>query len=126
MVGDKIKHILIVEDDQDMHRLYAHMFENEEDLYQFEIIDDARLAYRYVERTKCDLIILDMKMEPMSGEEFYAVLRNDPKLKDIPVLVVSVVYPEDLVHLKKYGPVDFLKKPIKKEQLMEKLRDIIG
>jgi FixJ family two-component response regulator len=67
-------------------------------------------------------------MEPMSGDAFFMHVRKgmNAKVKDIPILVVSVLSPSILRQLKKINHVDFVQKPVTKEQLLDKIKAIIG
>ncbi|MFC2149720.1 two-component system response regulator [Candidatus Auribacterota bacterium] len=117
--------ILIIEDDKSMRKIYEAYFRGS-DKYKIEILEDARLGYKRAKEGDFDLVLLDMIMEPMSGGEFYACFEDDPAMKKAPVIVVSVIDPVDLEHMKKYGEVSFIKKPVTKEQLFEKIDDVLS
>ncbi len=118
------KQVLIVEDNKDMGRIYEDMFRGEGQ-YLIEIQDDARVAFKRLEAKEYDLIILDIIMEPMAGDIFYACVKQDTRLQKIPVIVVSVLHPDDLEYMKKENRIEFLRKPIKKEQLFDKIEKIL-
>lgn len=120
-----MKNILIIEDDKDMHRIYEDMFKTEGKKYKIEILDDATIALKRLKEEKYDLVILDIIMEPMSGDSFFVYLRENIKTTDIPVLIVSVLSPDTLVQLKKINHVQFFQKPITKEQLLKKIDEIL-
>lgn len=115
---DKRKKIMVVEDDPGMQEIYRSMLEDSTDIYDYEIFDDARKAFRRFERGGVDLVILDMIMEPMEGECFVALAKDDSALRNVPILVVSVISPDNLEHLKKLGNVRLLQKPVTKETLL--------
>lgn len=122
-----MKRIMIVEDDPGMQEIYKDLFSDKKDEYEIELTADARVAYQRVRQHKFDMVILDIVMEPMDGNVFYALLRS----KEIgpnttPVLVVSVVNPANLEHLKIINNVDFLQKPITGEQLFKKIEEKTG
>ncbi len=120
-----MKKILIVEDDPGMQKIYEVMFEGQADEYQAMIEGDACRAFRKLAEDKFDLVILDIIMEPMDGESFFACLREDPREKAVPVIVVSVLDPPGLEYMAKYGKVDFLQKPVTGEQLFDKIHSIL-
>lgn len=113
--ADTIK-ILIVEDNPDMLDLYAGMFKHEQ-RFEVEMQSDAMTALRRVEETKFDLIILDIIMEPLTGESFFVYLRGNVKTMHLPVIVVSVLEPHTLDALKKLNHSMMLQKPVRKEDL---------
>ena len=115
----------IIEDDKEMCRVYKNMF-REEEKYQIEMFEDAREAFKRFEEKRFDLVLLDILMEPMSGEEFYACIRKNFEQKNTPVLVVSVLHPAELKHMEKINNIEFLRKPIKKEQLLQKMDEFLS
>ncbi len=66
-----------------------------------------------------DLITLDLMMPGMNGWEVLRRLKSDAKLRDIPVVVVSIVAAENRGTL--LGAVDALSKPIRREDLLRVL-----
>ena len=119
-VINKTKRILIVEDDQEMQQIYRDMFQDKQDRYEIEFGNNAALASRKLEEKTFDLIILDIIMEPVPGDSLFVYIRKT-KMITTPILVVSVLSPELLRNLKKINHVDFLKKPIKEEELFERI-----
>ncbi len=112
--------ILIVDDDEDLHVLYGLYLQGESfDLLQAR---NGREALDLVEKERPDLIVLDMIMPVMDGEEFFIKLRSEKKIKDIPVIIASV---NDKIPPKLYelGNIPFtLKKPFTIETLVTKIR----
>jgi CheY-like chemotaxis protein len=66
-----------------------------------------------------DLITLDLMMPGMNGWEVLRALKDDPILRPIPVVVVSVVASERRGRL--LGAVDLLTKPVDREDLLRVL-----
>ncbi len=119
--GTRMKRVLIVEDDTDMQEIYRNMFNDQADKYEVDILGDAVEGLRRLKEGIFDLVILDIIMEPMPGDSFFSCARDDSAVRDIPILVVSVLNPDDLEHFKKTDHVDFLQKPITKEELFTKI-----
>ena len=61
------------------------------------------------------LIILDLLMPEMNGWEVMQELSNDPEVRDIPVVVVSALAGN--ARVSSMGVVDFLTKPVGREQM---------
>lgn len=81
--------ILIVEDDEDIQEIYREMLAGAFDAdlcqkYNGKEGIDAVLAH------KPDLILLDLLMPVMNGEEFLKNLRNGMNMQDVPVIICSV------------------------------------
>ena len=69
-----------------------------------------------------DLILLDTNMPVMNGHEMLKHLREHPDLKDIPVIMVTVICePKDIAIASSYGIADYVTKPFDFAELMEKI-----
>ncbi|MFC1593939.1 response regulator [Candidatus Omnitrophota bacterium] len=125
-VKTEIKNILIVEDEHDMQEMYKLFFAKMSDRYTVDIESKADTALKRTRKKEYDLIILDIIMEPMSGDAFFMRARDAINTTLTPILVVSVLDPASLKELKKINHVSFLQKPITKEQLFAKLEELLG
>jgi CheY-like chemotaxis protein len=75
---------------------------------------------------KPDLILLDTNMPVMSGHDMLERLREQPELKDIPVIMVTVVCePQDIAIASSYGVVDYVTKPFDFTDLIEKIANAL-
>lgn len=124
-VKGKLRKILIVEDDKDMQEIYRDIFRDESN-YEIELESDPLDGLKKTKQKAYDLIILDIIMDPIPGDSFFVYLRDEDKIKHIPILVVSILGEDSLELLKRLGQTDFLKKPIKKEELMKKINKILS
>ncbi len=78
-------------------------------------------------REKPGLILLDITMPIMDGKTMLARLRDDPELKAIPVVMLTAESGrENVLELAKLGVRDYLVKPFKGDQLVEKIKRIIA
>lgn len=72
-------------------------------------------------REKPDLIILDVTMPVMDGVTMLTKLKEDPELKAIPVIMLTAESGrENVLQIAKLGVRDYLVKPFKEDQLIEK------
>jgi CheY-like chemotaxis protein len=85
--------ILVVDDDVDCREMLAELLSNEG--YVIEIAANGRQALEQLNHSRPALIILDLMMPVMSGWEFRARQKNDPRLESLPVVVMSA---SGLVH----------------------------
>ncbi len=68
------------------------------------------------------LILMDVVMPVMDGREATRRIRALPEGKDVPIIAVTAsVFEEQLQEVIKTGAVDFLRKPLKQEELYEKM-----
>jgi len=115
---DAVGHILVVEDDQDINRLLCRI-----------LADggyDARAAYSgsegmlWAEKYQYDLILLDLMLPGLSGEEFIAALRKMGKT--MPVIVLSAKSGvEERVNVLKLGADDFIPKPFDNTEVLARV-----
>ncbi len=77
-------------------------------------------------REKPDLILLDITMPVMDGVTMLTKLKEDPELKAIPVIMLTAESGrENVLHIAKLGIRDYLVKPFKEDQLLEKVKRVI-
>jgi PAS domain S-box-containing protein len=68
------------------------------------------------------IVLLDLNLPDMTGEEVLARMRSDPLTRDIPIVVVSAdATPGQVQRLKDRGAVDYLTKPFGFERFMSVL-----
>jgi signal transduction histidine kinase len=72
---------------------------------------------------KPDLALFDLKMPGMDGIELTRHFRETPELAAVPVIFVTgATEDEDLVHCFEAGAVDFLTKPVRATELLQRVR----
>jgi two-component system cell cycle response regulator len=78
-------------------------------------------------REKPDVILLDVTMPVMDGVTMLTKLKEDPALKSIPVIMLTAESGrENVLHIAKLGVRDYLVKPFKEEQLVEKVGRVVS
>lgn len=87
VLGKTIRRVLIADDDPDVVRLFRRMLNQhvQECLEAY----NGEEALRLVREEKPDLIILDLIMPELNGQDVLDHLSDDPVLANIPVLLVS-------------------------------------
>lgn len=99
--------ILIVEDDPFLSSMYTTKLEKSG--YETVACEDGARGLELVESEKPDLILLDILLPKMSGFDVLKRLKKDPKLKDIPViLLTNLEQKPDVDEGLKLGAVDYL------------------
>lgn len=81
--------IAIVEDDQAISQMYRMKFEAEG--FQVETAGNGKLGLELAEKMKPDIILLDLMMPEMNGDEMLAKLRATKWGKDIKVIILTNV-----------------------------------
>jgi len=118
------KKILIVEDDEDLHSLYRLYLQGES--YRILEARNGKEGLEFAEREKPDLIILDMIMPVMDGEEFIQKFRVERKDFQTPIIIASVndKIPAALIEKGKIRSV--LRKPFPIEVLLREIHSALG
>jgi response regulator RpfG family c-di-GMP phosphodiesterase len=95
----------------------------------FEIIgaDNGKIAIEKAEINVPDLIIMDWEMPVMNGISAIEKLKEIPKTKDIPIIMITAVNKstENLNTAFKAGAVDFIRYPIDKIELLARIRSVL-
>lgn len=116
--------ILVVDDEQDIQRLFEQRFRKErrEGQLEFTFAYSAQEALQYLETAITDLalILTDINMPEMSGLELLKIIRNKyPSQKVIMITAYGDAHFRQ--QAQDFGADDFLTKPIDFEELKEKI-----
>ena len=108
------KLVLIIDDEADSRILLTNLIEQ----FGCHVVaaDSGELGLRMAKEIKPDLITLDLLMPQMDGWEVLRRLKADADLKEVPVIVVSVVARERRGTV--LGAVEMLSKPVSREDLL--------
>jgi len=127
--------ILIAEDDLDDRMLLSDAFEESRVGNDLHFVGDGEelLAYLRREEPFTDphkapfpgMILLDLNMPKMDGREALAIIKKDPDLQSIPVIVLTTSKAEaDIVRTYGLGVSSFIAKPVTFEGLVEVVQAI--
>lgn len=86
--------IAIIEDDQAISQMYRIKFEAEG--YTVETADNGKLGLELAEKMNPDIILLDLMMPEMNGDEMLAKLRKTDWGKDIKVVILTNVGEQEI------------------------------
>ncbi|NCN07571.1 response regulator [Candidatus Falkowbacteria bacterium] len=88
LTSKKNKMILIVEDDQVLLRA-LYLFLKRRSVCTIATASDGDTALKMAQRLKPNIILLDLILPKMDGFSVLKSLKADPKMKDIPVIILS-------------------------------------
>ena len=108
LAGGK-RRILVADDEYINRELLENILSDEYDVLKAEDGESAFAMIRQNRKT-LSLILLDLIMPKMSGLELLSLINEDPKLKGIPVIVLTSDQDSEVASLKK-GAYDFIPKP---------------
>ena len=122
--GKSRRKILIVDDNaQNAELLQAYLEALEADI---RIAVDGVDAMEKIGRENPDIILLDIMMPRMSGFEVCRRVKNDPKTKNILVVIVTALNElGDVERGVDCGADDFLSKPINKLELLTRVKSLL-
>ena len=110
-------HILVVEDDQDINRLLCRILTDGG--YDVRPAFSGSEAVLWAEQYDYDLVLLDLMLPGLTGEEFIARMR---KKKTMPILVLSAKAGlEDRVNVLRLGADDFIPKPFDNDEVLARV-----
>lgn len=121
-----MKNKLLIADDDSINLIAMQVFfENDYDLF---FANNGHEVIEILEKQTVDLIILDWKMPIMNGLETLKFIKSHIKYKDIPTIIVTGVMTskDDLISAYELGAIDYVKKPIKIDELKFKIYSIIN
>jgi len=104
------KRILIIDDEPDIVTFLSAVLE--ENGYSSLSAKDGVEGLEVIRKERPDLILLDLMMPKKSGITLFQELRNDPKMSDIPVVVVTGVSEVTGVDFRNF----MYKRPLKDEK----------
>ena len=114
--------ILVVDDEPNNIETVINCFEDND--YEMLIATNGEAGYQVAKTTMPDLIIMDWEMPIMNGIESIKKIKEDPSIKDIPIIMATgkMLSSSDLQIALEAGAVDYLRKPIDKVELIARTR----
>lgn len=112
--------ILIVEDHREINSLLARFARQDQHLVKQAYSAEAALSL--IKETDFDVIITDLMLPDMQGEELIKVVRN---ISDVFIMVISAkTQTEDRIDALSLGADDYLTKPFSVEEVMIRLKNL--
>jgi len=102
---------LLVVDDNSMNRIMLSRYITKLG-YRSSLAENGQQALEKLQAEPFDLVLLDVQMPEMDGYQVLEQLKADPRLRDIPVIMISAVDElESVVKCIELGAQDYLPKP---------------
>ena len=116
--------IMVVDDSITIRKVTARMLERNG--IQVMLAKDGIDATNQLIDTKPDLMLLDIEMPRMDGFELATYIRNDERLKDLPIIMItSRTGEKHKEKAKEIGVNQYLGKPYQEEELLRNINDIL-
>lgn len=116
----QVKHakVLVVDDTEFSRNVIKGIFNS----YGFSNVESAADGLEALEKTESynpDIVILDLLMPKLDGFGYCKAVRENPKRKQLPILVQSAVTnPQQVAEAFKSGATDFINKPINADEVI--------
>lgn len=123
-MADERKLILSVEDDQDIANLIRLVLRNAPITLVHAL--SGIEAWPLLEKRAPDLILLDMMLPGISGLDFLAQIRQNPKYESVPVIIISIQ--ADTVYRSRarlLGVARYLLKPFSPAVLRQEIQQVL-
>ncbi len=116
------RHILIIDDDPLMLKIikdYLH------DDYEIATAKGGKLAYKFLEKKRTDLILLDYEMPEEKGPEVFVNIRKMPGMQSVPIVFMTGVKDKERVmEVVKLKPQGYIPKPVSYDSLMSMVNKV--
>ncbi len=73
-----------------------------------------------------DLVIVDINMPVMNGEQMIDAMKENPEMSDIPIVVISTEGSKARQERLRHKGASFIRKPFSPEEIRDTVRELIG
>jgi len=117
--------ILLVEDEPALQKVLAMRLGIEG--FEVRTASDGQEALELIRQEAPDLVLTDLMMPVMDGSELTRMIKRDPALKAIPVMILTALKEQrERDHVMSLGADAFAAKPYNSVELTEKIRELLG
>ncbi len=122
MADEQRKRVVVIGEDDEPIAVLLRDAVNDDPGYQSVVVPDGALLLDTVRQVHADLLILDIMMPGLNGFEIYDKVREDPDIRNMPVLFVSAAAAQFDGEIKKRSITDVIAKPFDLNDLLERVR----
>jgi CheY-like chemotaxis protein len=123
-VEERKKKVVVIGEDDEPIALLLRDAISDEPGYQAVVVSDGALVLETVRQVHADLLILDIMMPGLNGLEVWDRVREDPGVRDMPVLFVSANVPQFNSEFQRRKIKTVLTKPFDLNDLLERVRSL--
>jgi two-component system cell cycle response regulator len=117
--------LLVAEDEAALAKVLKMRLEMEG--FEVRTAGDGAEAMAMIKKERPDLLLCDLMMPVMDGYQVVEAIKTDPKLRTIPVLVLSALKESrESERLMKLGADGFVTKPFDSKSLTAKIKELVG
>src|SRR6476469_1634651 len=113
--------IIVADDDQALSRTLSWILK--ENGYDVLTVPGGEHLFDHLQAEPFDLLLLDIMMPKVDGLQLLQKVKSDPRYKDLPVLMISSMPPEEAtVRSLGLGAADFIPKPFRVRELLARVK----
>jgi two-component system, cell cycle response regulator len=113
--------IIVADDDQALSRTLSWILK--ENGYDVLTVPGGEHLFDHLQSEPFDLLLLDIMMPKVDGLQLLQKVKSDPRYKDLPVLMISSMPPEEAtVRSLGLGAADFIPKPFRVRELLWRVK----
>jgi len=118
------KNILVVDDEPDLADLVSYNLKKEG--FEVSSASDGEEALKKIRKGNFNLIILDLMLPGIQGMELCRILRNDPKTKHLPIIMLTAKGEDvDKILGLEMGADDYIAKPFSPRELVARVKAVL-
>ena len=128
------KKVLIVDDELDIRVFMTTLLETSG--FRPLAAEDARQGLELARKHNPSLVIMDIMMPKENGISLYRELKNDPELRNTPVIMVSAIAKKTFMHSQYMldaheggripEPSAYIEKPAEPQELLQAIRQVLA
>ncbi len=120
------KTILVIEDEETLGKSIKSFLEQYG--YQVTCTNDGMTGLQLIRDTTPGMVLTDLLLPKLHGFDICKSMKNDNRLKDIPIIIMTAVYKNAIHKLeaRKLGVEDFIEKPLNFSELLKKVEVFLG
>jgi CheY-like chemotaxis protein len=121
------KTILLADDDEDDRQFFRDALREVSDTIHLEMAGNGIELIERLNRSRPDLVFLDLNMPRKNGYECLAEIRKQETLRDLPIVVISTSIQQDAVNrVYRQGASLYVVKPNDYRQLKKIIDEVLG
>jgi DNA-binding response OmpR family regulator len=125
-INGAVKKILLIEDEPIAKLLYQNRLQSEG--FDVSVAGEGEGAFGELSKAQADLVVLDLTLPKMKGEEAVKQIRSNDRMKGAPVLIISNAYMSEMSQkaIELGATRGLLKTECTPARLAETVRDLLG
>jgi len=120
-----VTRVLVIEDDAGMRESLKDLLSLEE--FECDVADTGKKGLAMFQLNRPQLVVLDLQLPDISGYQLCQMLKKDPALRRVPVIMVSGRFtePQDRIQGFELGADDYFAKPFDPVLFVARIKNLL-